>query len=266
MEEHEDIPARLDVGNVLRAIGAPPEAVREAVRQAAAARAERDAQPRSRYVVPSYDSIPRSEIAAAQRAGRWAWSCASAEYASASLDRLWDGQDPEGYDVDRITEPGRRAPAAVSTWLDSDRKRLLLRGPTRRGKTMVGHAIIRAAIERQAECFVVSSQTYLAAQRPSDGPTDGLPGAEVKRRAETAALLLLDDLGAGKDTLWGVGTLEHLLDVRDKAGGRTIITTNLLTQQALLDRFGGPLVGRILEWSRTALITSPRPVAAIAHF
>jgi DNA replication protein DnaC len=133
------------------------------------------------------------------------------------------------------TEPG------ITTWCDSLTRAyaagdlaavtpLLITGPTGVGKTYQAYgAIRRIAASGVVIGWLASSMPDLyASLRPREGADSW---TEFERWAETP-LLLLDDLGAAKDSEWTEEILYRLINHRSAYMRPSIITTNLPRRNA----------------------------------
>ncbi len=107
---------------------------------------------------------------------------------------------------------------------------LLITGPTGAGKTWQAYgAIRRIAASGVVIGWLASTVPDLyASLRPRDGADAGV---EFERWAETP-LVLLDDLGAAKDSEWTEEILYRLVNYRSACMLPTIITTNLPRRNA----------------------------------
>jgi DNA replication protein DnaC len=127
-----------------------------------------------------------------------------------------------GFAADQAISPfasaGWGEPAKRVRWL-------LLTGPPGTGKTYQAYAAIRAVIGSgiRMDWQAVRVEDLLAELRPRPA-ADGW--ADFQLYANTG-LLLLDDLGATKDSAWTETTLDRLADYRWSRWLPTIITTNL---------------------------------------
>lgn len=167
-------------------------------------------------------------------------------YAHSRLSRLHEQQDPAGKDVQGFdVEP---APNAVSTWLASGRKTLLLSGDSRRGKTDAAYAVGHDAVEKGVHTLAWAFPDLLAAlpYRPSDDH-------EVWAAVTTVPLLLLDDVGRENPDVVVKEVLQRLLDARVRNGLRQIVTTNL-TYPQIVERYGDPVAERLVENGRVVKV------------
>lgn len=124
------------------------------------------------------------------------------------------------------------APALVARWVRafvegtlSAKCSLILSGRVGRGKTHLAYAALRAVAEsgcaRSAWAGGTVSEVF-ARLRPGSGEDR----ATVIHELTTAPILLLDDLGASKDSEWTEETFLALVDARSRRVAPVIVTTN----------------------------------------
>lgn len=126
---------------------------------------------------------------------------------------------------------------------------LLLIGPTGTGKTHTAYAALRLLSESRRSTVTwraASTAVFFGDQRPMDG-RDPEPAYQ---RYATAPVLLLDDLGATKNTEWTEETLYRLIDHRYTHCLPSIFTTNVKPSD-LGRRLGERIASRLAEMCRT---------------
>lgn len=187
-----------------------------------------------------------------------------------------DEFDPNEWVVEQVESvlaavvPGRFANAAVdhprvAEWVDRFNQdwrtapSLLLAGEPGTGKTHLAMAALRSvaltAARRGARLRfrVITHPQLNHALRPKvDGSHE-----HAMDPYETADLLVLDDLGAGKQSDWTADGLYRLVDARWSAPLPTIYTTNL-APEALADAVGDRVVSRVFDGMRVLLTGSDR--------
>jgi len=131
---------------------------------------------------------------------------------------------------------------AITAWCDQltrawaddrtgDTPSLLIAGPTGVGKTWQAYgAIRRIAVSGVVIGWLASNAPDLYALLR---PRDGIDGEEEFQRWASVPLLLLDDLGAAKDSEWTEEVLYRLVNHRSAHMLPTIYTTNLPVRSAL---------------------------------
>jgi DNA replication protein DnaC len=155
---------------------------------------------------------------------------------------------------------------------------LCLFGTWGTGKTQLGIATVRNLIELNPELFG-ARENELDIYDPDRLNYYGLycsffstvdlldalrPGSEAKQqkaeqlfhRAKTDHLIVLDDIGAEKPTVWVEDRLFTLVDLRYRTERATIFTSNC-TEEELNNRLGGRLVSRIFEMAEPVQVTGP---------
>jgi DNA replication protein DnaC len=179
----------------------------------------------------------------------------------------WARRLPKRYSNARLADvkPDQDPDHKVSRWLTTDHLTLLLTGEAGLGKTHCAYAIGHAAVDRGMWAVAWTMADLNAALRPGG---DEAAYAEVTE----CDLLLLDDLGREKITDWTLEVLQRVLDHRNRERKRTIVTTNLgydrtttaLMAPGLLERYGDPIVSRLMDDAVIAKVagTPMRPRAA----
>lgn len=147
---------------------------------------------------------------------------------------------------------------------------MLLYGPTGSGKTWQAYGALRFIVESVAARGHV--MTWRATTQPS--LSDALRPKPDDSHAYAldplidADLLLLDDLGAGKQTEWTTDALYRLVDTRWARQRPTIYTTNLPARghtdsngayvPSLTEAVGDRIVSRLADSTRVALTGKDR--------
>lgn len=175
----------------------------------------------------------RAQARAASRGRIWS-QCVPARFADASVADLTEDQNPRG---------------AVSGWLDSDSRMLVLRSEAPGvGKTHAAYAVANAAVAAGVWAWAWSAIDLNDALRPGEHTE------HARITAYECDLLVLDDLGREQVSGWTIERLHGLLDARWRNAGRTIITTNLSGQQ-FTERYGDPVLDRIIDDARIVTVT-----------
>lgn len=156
----------------------------------------------------------------------------------ARREAAWSALIPPRFAGARLDQLDPLTAEAVTRWVDAPEPvNLVLSGPAGTGKTHAGVAALRVAWERRATVAYANVADLLAAMRPS-GEHDAFA------KAVGVGVLLLDDLGALRDTDWTDETLYRLLDHRWREFRPVVATTNL-TLETLAVTVGDRLYERL---------------------
>lgn len=150
---------------------------------------------------------------------------------------------PLRYQGARAGHPAVRTWAAAFIEQRPDARSLLIAGPVGSGKTYQAYGALRAAAScgRNVGFQAVPFADFCAELRPSGGDPEG-----ALRRYRDAELLLVDDLGAAKNSEWVEETTYRLINARYEAMRPTIFTTNLALPQ-LAGGLGDRIASRLVE-------------------
>lgn len=149
------------------------------------------------------------------------------------------------FEVTADTEPAYRACISFCDSFTNESKGLRLIGDYGTGKTHLVASIIHKLAEKGVPgMFVVVPELLRAIRNGYNG--DGKNAEKLIQAAETAPLLVLDDLGAEKPTEWVQEQLFIIINKRYEEMLPTLITTNC-TMAELIDRIGRRSADRLLE-------------------
>lgn len=247
--------------------GRPPTSLADVLRGKAQLDAEEMARIDALY--EQSDRAQFEEAADRREAGRarlWHRRCTQ-KYRAATYDQFHPQQDPSGTHLATRTQMSN----AVTGWLDGPRQGLLLKGPSRHGKSFAAYAIGHVARARGLYVTAWSMPVLNKALRGDFGEKEGAAAwAEVL----DSDVLVLDDVGQENITTWTKEQLhviaEHRLTAGDDDGDggtrayprRNVITTNC-SYTELVDLYGDPLVERLLEDAIVAVVEG-RKLSAFA--
>lgn len=129
---------------------------------------------------------------------------------------------------------------AIAAWVHGPEGRnLLLVGPVGSGKTYAALAAVRPFVEAGEHVEVWSSVELLDQLRP--GHESG-----VLERAQTCALLVLDDLGVERPTEWAAERLFAIVNTRWQYRRPIVVTTNASSSADIAERLGERMASRLV--------------------
>jgi DNA replication protein DnaC len=153
---------------------------------------------------------------------------------------------------------------------------LLLMGPCGVGKTHLAVAAIKQIVLRGHQGLFHDYRELLKEIQASYNPEHPATEMGVLEPVLEAEVLLLDDVGASKPSLWALETIGHILNTRYNEKRITLITTNFLDTEApamaaprtasgrpaivedtFADRIGKRIRSRLFEMCRTVEIVAP---------
>lgn len=158
---------------------------------------------------------------------------------------------PPRYKGARLSDFGGDVVRQVSSFASGECHGAFIHGPVGTGKTHLGVALVKAAVEsavreqRRASTLVTSAPALLAEIRSSfrDGAT--LSEDDLIQRYARTEYLLVDDLGVERGTDFAIQTLYLIVDARYTAMRRTVFTSNLSVAE-IAERLGDRIASRIV--------------------
>ncbi len=174
---------------------------------------------------------------------------------SSGLGKLIDRQSFENFSLDYYKnspvhhERAKYALARTKSYAENFEKgaaNLLLMGPTGLGKTHLSTSLARRVIEKGFDVVYESVQDLIMDfeyDRFKSGYGDHTPRGE---RYLTCELLILDDLGTEQTNQFVITTLYHLINTRINQGRSTVVSTNLIGEEELRERYGDRISSRLL--------------------
>jgi len=157
---------------------------------------------------------------------------------------------------------------------------ILLMGTCGVGKTHLAIAALQELLRRGHTCLYYDYRELLKEIQDSYNSRSESTEMGVLDPVLKAEVLLLDDLGASKPSLWALETVAHILNTRYNDKRVTLVTTNFLdgdstgsaqrysnsrsaaaaqtaTEDSLSDRVGARIRSRLYEMCRTIEIIAP---------
>jgi DNA replication protein DnaC len=153
---------------------------------------------------------------------------------------------------------------------------LLLMGSCGVGKTHLAVAAVQEIMRRGHTCLFYDYRELLKEIQNSYNPENQATELGVLEPVLKAEVLLLDDLGASKPSLWAMETLGHILNARYNDKRITLATTNYLDadgiarpasrsaasrpsviEDTLSERIGTRIRSRLYEMCRTIELAAP---------
>ncbi len=153
---------------------------------------------------------------------------------------------------------------------------LLLMGPCGVGKTHLAVSALKQVVRRGHRGLFYDYRELLKGIQDSYNPESQTTEMSVLEPVLQAELLVLDDVGSSKPSLWALETVGHILNTRYNEKRVTLLTTNFLDadrsesiaaravgvrptaiDDSLTDRVGKRIRSRLYEMCRTVEICAP---------
>jgi DNA replication protein DnaC len=166
---------------------------------------------------------------------------------------------------------------------------LLLMGPCGTGKTHLAVAALKEIVLREHNGLFYDYRELLKQIQDSFNPQNQSTEMSVLEPVLQAEILVLDDIGSSKPSLWALETVGHILNTRYNEKSVTLLTTNFLdadaaanttsaaanprvagmrpqiTEDSLSERVGKRIRSRLYEMCRTIEISAPDYRKEIRH-
>lgn len=135
---------------------------------------------------------------------------------------------------------------------------LIIYGPSGCGKSHLAASIVHELTNMGHAAVFQSVPELLARIRATydHGSNSIIPEMEIMEGLQNCDVLVLDDMGAEKQTAWSDEKLYLLLDGRYRHRKATIITTNL-EPKALEQAIGSRAMDRLLEMNKLVKMSAP---------
>jgi DNA replication protein DnaC len=124
---------------------------------------------------------------------------------------------------------------------------LLFMGGTGCGKTHLAIGIMRAIIEKGFTGHYCNMVDFFALLRDSYGGDVDYDEMDMIDRATSVDILVMDDIGAEKPSLWMLDRLYNVVNRRYESNLPILVTTNKLDIKDLEDHVGKRVVSRLCE-------------------
>jgi DNA replication protein DnaC len=135
--------------------------------------------------------------------------------------------DPDSDHDHAVKEAAHKWASAYKAGGEAPSQGLMLSGSTGRGKTHLGIATLQAVASPDVRVEICAVPTFLARIRARFSNSVHGDPEEILERCQKADVLLIDDLGAERETEWAAETLFLLTDYRVNYELPTLVTTNL---------------------------------------
>lgn len=140
--------------------------------------------------------------------------------------------------TDRFKERAVRKCFEFATKFPDVKQGLLLKGPVGVGKTHLAVAIVKAVLQESKNSVLFCDFNELLSEiRNSFDPRSETSELGILSPVITADLLVLDEFAAKKLTDWVRDTMMGIISARYNSGKTTILTTNYLDHEELLEEF-----------------------------
>lgn len=131
---------------------------------------------------------------------------------------------------------------------------LVLAGKAGRGKTWQAWGAVRALAVSGVHCRwrVLGASQLLASLRPRHG----VDSEDVFSGLESCEVLVIDDMGATKDSAWASEVFDRLINTRYEWQRPTLITTNV-APKLFEQEFGDRIASRLMAMATVVSFTGP---------
>jgi DNA replication protein DnaC len=176
----------------------------------------------------------------------------------------FDNFDTDIYDAEREAPAWNRSLAQAKLVVEAFARDypvgtetgLLLMGSCGAGKTHLAVAALRQIVERGHTGVFYDYRELLKEIQGSYNPESQTTELGVLEPVLTADVLLLDDLGSSKPSLWALETVGHILNTRYNERRITVLTTNYLDSGPAATPIVGPRLpsGQVVSPAREDLL------------
>lgn len=126
---------------------------------------------------------------------------------------------------------------------------IMLRGIPGTGKTFLARCIGDMALKLKKTVLYLNAVEYI------DSLIQDYDGISLKQFATKADLLILDDLGVEYSSDFSKTAMNYVIDKRLNNNLSTVITTNLIMEEDLTDRYLSPMCSRLLNMYKSIFLS-----------
>ena len=166
-------------------------------------------------------------------------------FKSAQIPKRFTSKLLDNFDKERQPSAHKVATEYVSNWQENQAqgKGIFFTGPVGCGKTHLAFAIVNELVKRGVKSLAATVPDLMDDLRPQ---TDGQLDKKIET-LKTIDLLVLDDLGAQRNTEWVTERIFVVLNARYNNLLPTIITSNTYLEELEKVQGWGRMVDRLLE-------------------
>ncbi|MDY6933819.1 MAG: AFG1/ZapE family ATPase [Spirochaetota bacterium] len=181
-------------------------------------------------------------------------------YSRSGIDRKYRWRFITNYEsTNKTTEEAKSAAYDIISKFPNITKGLYLWGGLGTGKTLLSAIILTELITRHAleGRLIKISRTFFNRLRSTfvEGSSSYGEATKIEKELAEIDILVIDDFGVQRDSVWEQETLYNLVDARYEAERFTIFTSNNDPNKHLKDTADGRILSRIKEMCRVLEIS-----------
>lgn len=143
-----------------------------------------------------------------------------------------------------ITDENRAVNEAAVEFVGSQNTNLLICGTVGAGKTRIAHGIVAAMVEQGVHAEFWTATKFMMTLRAKSLETDEI---DAMQAMTCPKVLVLDDLGANKETAWTVMMMDTVIDDWYRAGRKGLVVTSNFTLDQIAMQVSDRLASRFVE-------------------